>query len=130
MLSDAKFKMELGPTLSSDTINFLSYVGATDFVRNSNVIDISFLSGATTGTYRLFNFYSDAGTTFTASGFNSGLSLNFTNGGSGTLDYGTTGQINLVVTAIPEPSTWALLALGLTVAIIARRRSVRTTSTP
>lgn len=122
MLSGAKFSMELGASLASDKVNFWTYAGASDFVRNSNVIDITFLPGSTTGTYNLFNFYSNAGTTLTAAEFSSGLSLNFTNGGSGTLNYDTLGQINLVATAIPEPSTWALLALSLTAVTILRRR--------
>lgn len=80
-------------------------------MRNSNVIDVAFLPSATTGTYTLFNFFSDSGTALTASGINSGLSVNFLNGtGIGTLDYSVTGKINLVVTTIPEPTTCLLMA--------------------
>jgi len=121
--SGAKMAFQLGSALASDKLNFWNYAGATDFVLNSNVIDLTFLAGSAPGTYNLFNFYSGNGTGLTASGISNGLSVNFLNGGAGTLDYSTTGQINLVVTSVPEPGTWALLAFSLTTVMVLRRRA-------
>jgi hypothetical protein len=70
----------------------------------------------------LFNFYSNSGSTLVASGISGGLSVNLLNGGAATLDYSTTGQINLLVTAIPEPATWVFLAGAGTFFMVMRRR--------
>ena len=118
--SGAKMSFQLGSALAGDKLNFWNYAGATDFVRNSNVIDITFLSGAAPGTYNLFNFYSDSGTTLTASGISGGLSVNLLDGGSATLDYSTPGQINLQVSAIPEPAILGFLSSALFLLTIRR----------
>jgi len=119
--SGAKLSFQLGSALSSDKLNFWNF-STGDFVLDSNVIDVTLLAGATTGTYNLFNFFSGLNTGLTASGISSGLSLNFLNGGEGSLSYGTTGQINLVLTAVPEPAAWVLVAGGLSAMLIFRRR--------
>ena len=121
MNSGAKMSFQLGSGLTNDKLNFWNYAGSADLVLNSNEIDITMLAGSTTGLYHLFNFYSDSGSTAMASGISSGLSVNFLDGASGTLQYNTN-SIDLNITAVPEPATWALLAFSLTTIVVLRRR--------
>ena len=124
MASGAEFSFQLGTGLSSDQVSFWNYGTSADFVRNNNVINISALLGATDGTYNLFSFYSDNGDTLKAYGFSSGLTLNFIDPGmTGSLSYDF-GEINLVMSAIPEPSPLALLAAG-SIGLLALRRRRR-----
>ena len=121
MASGAQFNFELGAGLSSDQIAFWNY-STTDLLLNSNQINIINAGVDAAGTYRLFSFFSDSGTTATASGIASGLSVNFgATGLTGNLVYNTN-SIDLNVSAIPEPATWALLALSLTCVTVFRRR--------
>lgn len=125
MDAGAKFSFRLGADFESDHIDFWNYAGSSDFVLNNNVIDIIALNGATEGTYTLFNFYGDSGTDEKPLGFSSsGLVVYFLNGGSGTLEY-SYNRINLIVTNIPEPSTWALLGGSMIAVGALRRRTMR-----
>jgi hypothetical protein len=124
MATGAQFNFQLGAGLTSDRIDFWNFGTAADFVRNNNVINISASLDAGPGTYNLFSFYSDNGDTLKSSGVSSGLSLNFLDPlMAGTLSYDF-GEINLVMTAIPEPSTWALLATA-SIGLLALRRRAR-----
>lgn len=129
MASGAEFSFELaGDGLSADRVSFWNYAGATDFLRNDNVINLSLSGPLTAGTYTvvLFDFFSDSGTTVTASGISGGLTLT-----GATIDSNitsanllfNTNNISLEYTVIPEPSTWLLLTVGLCAVVFLRRRS-------
>jgi len=127
MESSAEFNFQLGAGLSSDHISLWNFGTSTDFVRNSNVINISASIDATIGTYNLFSFYSDNGASLKAYGFSSGLTLNFLNPAiSGVLSYDF-GEINLTLNAIPEPSTLTLVA-AWSLGLLALRRRTRARS--
>ncbi len=125
MASGAAFNFEVaGDGSGADQIELWNYV-AGDLALNSTAINLDVLgtpiAGQRTYTVTLFEFFSDAGTTLTASGISSGLVL-------GTLDpriYSAelvynTNSIDLVY-SIPEPASLALLGLGA-VALLHRRR--------
>jgi len=118
--SGAKMDFQLGGALASDKLNLWNYA-AGDLVLNSNVIDVTMLAGSSTGTYTLFNFYTGNGSGAATSGIGSGLSVNFLNGAAGNLVYNTS-SIDLNITTVPEPATWALLAFSLTTVVVLRRR--------
>lgn len=129
MASGAEFSFELaGDGLSADRVSFWNYAGATDFLRNDNVINLSLSGPVVAGTYTvvLFDFFSDSGTTVTASGISGGLTLT-----GATIDSNitsanllfNTNNISLEYTVIPEPSTWLLLTVGLCAVVFLRRRS-------
>ncbi len=125
MQAGSSFTFDLGAGNASDVVRFYNYAGASDFLRDSGGIAINF-SGALAGTYNLFRFYSNAGTTLTDAGFNQATS-NFTLGSgltgyNATWDYSTLGVISLTLTAVPEPSTAVLLGLGGVCAMVLWRR--------
>jgi autotransporter-associated beta strand protein len=125
MASGAVFDFDLAWNgTSSDRIDLWNY-SSGKLLLNNNTINFSLLGGPSAGTYTvdLFRFYSDSGTTLAASGIASGLTV-------GTLDanitsaniiYGTD-TIQLEYMVVPEPSTWALLAVSLTALVVFRRR--------
>jgi len=141
MLSDSSFKFELGTAnasissiaaLSSDVIA-LTGASASDFAFNGNNID--FLgTGTGQGFYRLFDTSLDA-TTWVGLTFNGTTGLvsagltasNFTGGPSADFFVGTAangGNLgDIYLNVVPEPSTWVLIALGLTFVVVTRRRS-------
>ena len=89
-------------------------INASGILAYGGVLSIDVTPGTTTlGAYNLFDFASRSGsTTFSA--------INFLDvGAAGTFDY-STGILTL--TAVPEPSTWALLAFSLTTVMVMRRR--------
>ncbi len=104
------FTFNLGT--SSDNISLWNYESG-EVVFNSNTITVNQATGFTTTTYTLFNFYSDSGTTLTAHGLSSGLgTVTIAGGGfNGAIVYNTN-TIDLVVSAIPEPSTYLFMILG------------------
>jgi len=126
MNSGAKFNFDLGAGNTSDKVNFWNYT-AGDFAINSNAVNFTLDAGVTSGThtFNLFNFYTDSGTTLSGATF-SGLAFGTlsSNMESYSFDYTTPGQINLLVTAVPEPSTWALVIFSLTMVICLSRRRI------
>jgi autotransporter-associated beta strand protein len=121
MLSGASFTFNLGPANASDQIKFLNYL-AGDLSLSANALNFS---NAQAGTFKLFEFYSDAGTSVTASGISSGLVLGTgLSGFTTTLQYNTN-DISLVVSAVPEPSTFGLIlgVVSLTFVVSRRRRA-------
>jgi len=124
MNTGSEFNFELGTGVSSDKLNIWNYVDG-DFAINSNAINFTLDPSVVSGskTFNLFNFYTDSGTSLSGATF-SGLALGTlsSNIGSAAFDYTTPGQINLNITAVPEPSTWALLAFSLMTVLVLRRR--------
>ena len=87
--------------VGSQTVNF------------NGTINLVFQSGFNTqGTVTIFNFENYAGTfgTVNTSGLASGYTATFNN-------------LTGIVTVVPEPSTWALLAFSLTTVMVMRRRN-------
>ncbi|SDT92944.1 PEP-CTERM protein-sorting domain-containing protein [Verrucomicrobium sp. GAS474] len=125
MQTGSTFTFNLGASNTSDTLKFINY-GIGDLVLNSNALNFS---NAQEGTFTLFQFYSNAGTTLTADGLTSGLVLGTgLTGYTATLNYDASDiSLTLVAVAVPEPSTWLLLVLsGGFLFAAARRRSVMT----
>lgn len=119
----SKIVFDLGAANASDQIQFLNYSGAADLVRGGTVLDFT---TAQAGVFTLFAFYSDNGTTLTPAGFDE-LASNFQlgsglDGFQATWDYSTPGQIKLNVSAVPEPTTLALL-VGVGLGFLLLRRS-------
>lgn len=105
MLDDASFIFKLGAANASDLIQFYNYTDG-DLALGNNV-NLS-ITGVQAGTYNLFAFYSDAGSTAYTGNVNlSNLSLS----GLGAFDYTLNYSDGLVtLQVIPEPRTSALLA--------------------
>lgn len=126
MQAGSSFSFNLGAGDANDTLRFYSYAGASDFLRDSGGIVLNF-SGALAGTYDLFRFYSNAGTTLTDAGFTQATSnLTLGSGLTGynaTWDYSTLGVISLTLTAVPEPSSAVLFGLGGLCAMVLWRRA-------
>lgn len=99
-------------------------LGTTSFLKGNN-LELT-LSGVTSGTYNVFSGSALSG--IFASMTVGGNALTSLGGGDfggtfGGFTYTFTDASNtLDVVAIPEPATWALLAAGLTVAMVMRRR--------
>lgn len=118
MEEGAGFTFNLGTGNQSDSIAFLSYAGASDFLSNGAVIHANQIQ---TGVFTLFSFYR-AETIKVADLISSGLSsgaLTFEqiDGYIGTLHYdavgyGGVGTITLEINAIPEPSAIASVSLA------------------
>lgn len=124
MQAGSSFTFDLAAGNANDTVRFYNYTGASDFLRDAGGVTLNF-NGAQDGTYDLFTFYSNAGTTLTSAGFTE-LASNFTLGSGLTnytaaWDYSTTGVISLTLTAVPEPAT-AGLALASLALCLRRRR--------
>ena len=78
--------------------------------------NINNAGGLAPGTYDLIDFASSTGLTIANLGFGT-----VPNGFSGTFNLSGT-ELSLTINAIPEPSTWAMLAAGLAILFIYRRR--------
>jgi autotransporter-associated beta strand protein len=130
MAAGAEFSFELaGNGTSADQIELWNY-SLGDVLLNSNEINLTLSGPLVAGTYTvtLFEFYGNSGTTFTASGITSGLTLGTIDPnilGTPTIIYDSpNGTISLQYTVVPEPSICALLAGGLGAVLIFRRRRV------
>ncbi len=117
------FTFNLGT--SSDSISLWNYQSG-EVVFNSNTITVNQATGFTTTTYTLFDFYSDSGTTLTAHGLSAGLgAVTIAGGGfNGAIVYNTN-TIDLVVTAVPEPSTYLFMILGGLMLLVVRNRRMK-----
>jgi len=125
--SGATFTFDLNATtVTGDRIALLN--GASgDFVFNSNVINFTLAGSLLNGqTYLLFDGTANdqfTGLTLTGPNVTGGLSFTGLSGSFQANSYLTLINGDIVLTAvIPEPSTWALLAGGLTVVVTLRRR--------
>ena len=102
------------------TSDLLKITGGTITGNSSNftTVNVFALAGLTTTTYTLIDWTGAA-----MSGVDIGdFSLGTTPGGF-VGNFNTTGtSLELIVTAVPEPSTWALLAFSLTTVMVLRRR--------
>ncbi|MFZ4777209.1 MAG: PEP-CTERM sorting domain-containing protein [Terrimicrobiaceae bacterium] len=83
----------------------------------------------TAGTYDLFNFATGHSGNFASVTFGGGAltydsGLALWSGTNGSFDYSFTPATgDLSIAAVPEPTTWGLLAMSLTIVVIFRRRS-------
>ena len=124
----AKFAMDLDATLvTSDKLSLVNGA-AGDFVFNNNNIDFTTISGSLTDAQQYTLFSSDVASAYiglTLDGSNhitAGLSIGTGLGGFGASYLSVVGNDVLLTIAAPEPSTWALLAFGLTTMVVFRRR--------
>jgi autotransporter-associated beta strand protein len=118
--SNDAWKFELGAAGATmgtfGTSDLLNITGS--FTKGTGTtFTFDFQNGGAEGWYKLVDW--TVGSTFTATDFvatnlGSGLTGNFT------VDGGTSA---LYLNVVPEPSTWALIGLGLTTVVILRRRA-------
>ncbi len=132
MATGSKFAFDLaGDGSSSDQINFWNFVTG-DMLLNSNAVDLTLSGTKVAGTYTnsIFRFFSDNGTTLTAGGITTGLTIGAwsTNdfASAPNLIYNSGGNtIDLTYEVVPEPSTLAMLGLAGLAAIGYRIRRNR-----
>ncbi len=109
-------------TIGADVNDLIDVIHAsnTDLILDG-IVNINAVNGMLAlGTYRLINYSTGAGNSFTDNGLELGI---IPAGHSMFIDTSVAGQVNLVVTAIPEPGTLALAAIGgLTMFVRGRRR--------
>ncbi|SDT92957.1 PEP-CTERM protein-sorting domain-containing protein [Verrucomicrobium sp. GAS474] len=118
MQGGASFTFNLGAGNTSDAIKLFNYVSG-DLALNGNALNFS---NAQAGTFTLFQFYSDAGTTLTADSLSSGLVLGTgLTGYTATLNYDAN-DISLTLVAVPEPSRALLLLFAGGLFAVARER--------
>ncbi len=97
-----------------DRVDFWNYV-VGDFALNANAVNFTLIGGAVAGTYTvdIFRFFSDDGSSATASGIGSGLTLGTLGPDitSASIIYGTN-VIQLEYSVVPEPSgLWSICAV-------------------
>jgi hypothetical protein len=117
MSSGSIIELALGPSQTHSTLAIAS-PGTLAFATNQDFKFIE-VAGATTGTYTgIITGVPDPG-----AALNSWVIDNSLYGGSFSWDNTNGGEINLTLTAIPEPSTWigAALALGA-IGLMSRKR--------
>lgn len=122
-LSDAQFKFELNSN-SIPTADQLNVTGAVA-INSSAVFSFTDLGAGTIAQNTVFTIIAnDSNDAITGAFSNLAQGSTFTSGANTyQVDYlGGTGN-DLTLTVVPEPTTWALLAGGLTVAAVFRRRS-------
>jgi len=88
----------------------ISLSGTTPALIYGGTLTLNLTGSTQLGVYHLFTGFSSQSGTFTG--------INYS-GGAGSFDYATG---DLTLTAVPEPATWALLAVSLTTVMILRRR--------
>lgn len=123
MENGAGFTFNLRAPGVSDEIKFYSFV-AGDMVLNSNTIHLVLGPDVASGTYKLFEFYSDEGTTLVNSGITSGLVLDTTGLGSYTASLSYDGN-SISVLVVPEPSTQMLFILSGAMLLVWSRCTIR-----
>jgi len=129
MASGSQLDFQLSGTGgASDQVDFWSYVSG-DLLLNNNALNLSLAGSLTAGTYTvdLFKFFSDSGTTATASSIGSGLVLGSLGSGisSATINYNaTTIGLTYTVQAVPEVSSGKLLFGGLLLLLAWRGRRI------
>ena len=102
MDAGSTFAFELGSDDGSDQIILWNYTDG-DLVLNDNIINFT---GAQEGTYTLFEFFSDDGSTIVGSGISDGLVIGTgLEGFDYTLNYNSD---SITLDVIPEPNTFAL----------------------
>ena len=102
-------KFDLGSIASSDLISLAGNLAL------DGKLQLTLQSGFETGTYTLF--------TYTGSKTLDSLVIDSTYAGvSWSLDTTTVGEVNLIVTSVPEPSAWVLLAGGMIFLVVLQRR--------
>jgi hypothetical protein len=124
--SGASFAFDITAGTGSDKVALVS--GATnDFVFSNNIIAFTLSGSLANGqTYTLFSAdvagaYS--GLTFDGGGkVTAGLTFTGLGGAFQTSSYISQVGNDLVLSAVPEPATWALLAFSLTTVMVLRRR--------
>jgi len=128
MLTGATFAFNItgGTPDLSDRIVLLGTPVDGDFVFNNNVINFTPSGSLTNGqSYLLFDGSTNGqftGLTFSGNQITGGLSFAGLAGGFQTDSTLTLVGGDIIFTAIPEPSTWMLIALGLTFVVVMRRR--------
>ena len=108
------WKFELGAANSSDLLNITG-----DFLKDTaagSVFRFDFLGSSATGTFKLIDWSGSTG--FSASDFSYNIG-SLGGGNTGTFAFSNS---QLEFTVVPEPSTWAMLAFGLTTVMVLRRR--------
>ena len=128
MATESKFSFRLsGNSASADQVDFWNYANGDLLLSGGSIavnLTLSSLGDGASHTVTLFKFYSDGGTTiFSGENLTSGLTLGTVDpniSGTPTFSY-TSGGIDLTYTAVPEPATWALLALTGTCFMVTRR---------
>lgn len=117
MVSTAVLNLEIGGTTRGTEYDALAITNA---LTAAGTLNVSFINGFTPSgsvTFDLFDFSSASGSFSTVN--LPTLDANWTWNTASLL---TTGELSLNFAAVPEPSTYALLATGLGLAILARRR--------
>lgn len=125
--SGATFSFDLNATSETSDKIALTNGASGDFVFNSNVINLSLTGSLVNGqTYVLFDGTDNnqfSGISIDGSNkITAGLSFAGLSGDFATNSYLTLSGGDIVFNAIPEPSTWVLLAFSLTAVMVLRRR--------
>lgn len=118
------FELDLGDMTVGGGVNDLLVLGGT--TSDLTLDGILNVTNYTGGTPTVNDFWVlmqyDPSSTLTSNGLDLGLMPDISGIGVWALNYGTAGEIRLEI-VIPEPSTWALLAIGFAaVGVLSRRR--------
>ena len=101
---------DLGPSNTSNVVRFYNYTSGDFTNLGTTVIN---LTDTQIGTYTVFNFYTNAGTTlYTGSFDTSAFNVVAGDGFSGSMVYDGNGAVVLTVTAVPEPTAGILVGFA------------------
>lgn len=110
--SGSRIALVLGPGFESSSIT--REWGNWSFA-DDMVFDLSFLSGSIVGRYENVLTGLEVGSSV--------IGANWTiAGGAGSFEWDGNGNVDLVITAVPEPSVFGLLGVGAMVLVVSRRR--------